>query len=330
MLMSRSGLRFVRRIWLVWLMCVVTSPVVSILKPAAGCAQTLKPGQAPPAHSSIKFAVAAVKINTSQRDPTFVPEDGKAGGNDRTGGYFSATNQPLSSYIEFAYPAFKTGSILKQLPDWTRGRSYDIQARADGNPTKDEMRLMMQSLLADRFSLVVHLETQQAPVYAIQLAKPGALGPHLRPHKLNPPCAGTSIGGGSADLYAAVVPGGFPISCGDYADLRPMVPGDSRRGARDISMGSFADDISEWEVLDRPVVDQTGLSGTFDYVLEFMHEARGAGSPGPPPAPGSARADGMGTIFEVALRQQLGLKVVKSSAPVKRFVIDRVLAPSAN
>jgi len=276
----------------------------------------------------MKFAVASIKRNTSQRDPTFRPLDGKAGGNERTGGYFSATNQTLSSYIEFAYPAFKTRSIVKQLPGWTWKNSYDIQARADGNPTKDEMRLMMQSLLADRFGLVVHLETQQAPVYAIQLAKPGALGPHLRPHQPSPPCAGL-IDGGNSDSDATV-PGGFPINCGDWAILRPTVPGDLRRGARDITMGSFADDISAWEVLDRPVVDQTGLRGAFDYVLEFMPDAAGGGSPGQPPAPGMARADGMGTIFEVALRTQLGLKVVKSSAPVKRFVIDRILPPSAN
>jgi len=311
-------------------MCVVASPLVAILKPAVGCAQTLEPGQALLADSSRKFAVAAIKINTSRRDPTFIPQDGKAGGNDRTGGYFSATNQPLSSYIEFAYPAFKSGSIVKQLPGWTRRNSYDIQARADGNPTKDEIRLMMQSLLADRFSLVVHLETQQAPVYALQLAKPGALGPHLRPHKPNPPCAATSIDAGNSDFYTAVAPGGFPITCVDSAILRPTVPGDLRRGARDVSMASCADDISGWEVLDRPVVDQTGLSGTFDYVLEFMPEPGGAGSHGPPPAPGMARPDGIGTIFEVALRQQLGLKLVKSSAPVKRFVIDRVLPPTAN
>jgi uncharacterized protein (TIGR03435 family) len=286
----------------------------------------VKSSQALPADPSIKFAVAAIKTNTSQRDPTFIPADGKAGGKDRNGGYFSATNQLLVNYINFAYPAFKPGSIQKQLPDWTRRHLYDIQARADGNPTKDEMRLMMQSLLADRFGLVVYLETQQAPVYAIQLAKPGAFGPHLRPHKPNPGCA-ELVDGGNSDSDATV-PGGFPVICGDWAILRPTVPGDLRRGARDISMASFADDISGWDVLDRPVVDQTGLSGTFDYVIEFMPEAGGAGSQ--PRPPGMARPDGMGTILEVALRQQLGLKLVKSSAPVKSFVIDRVLPPSAN
>jgi len=273
----------------------------------------------------MRFAVAAIKVNTSQRGPTFIPADGKAGGKDRNGGYFSATNQLLVNYISFAYPAFEPGSIQKQLPDWTRRRLYDIQARADGNPTKDEMRLMMQSLLADRFSLVVHLETQQGSVYAIQLAKSGAFGPHLRLHQSKPPCAGL-VDGGNSDSDATV-PGGFPIICVDWAILRPTVPGDLRRGARDISMGSFAEDISGWG-LDRPVVDQTGLSGTFDYVIEFMPEAGGAGSQ--PRPPGAARPDGMGTTLEVALRQQLGLKLVKSSWPIKRFVIDRILPPSAN
>jgi hypothetical protein len=67
-----------------------------------------------------------------------------------------------------------------------------IDAKADGNPTKDQMRLMMQSLLADRFKLRAHFETKQVPVLALTLVKPGKLGPKLLPHSEGPPCPDTS------------------------------------------------------------------------------------------------------------------------------------------
>ena len=90
------------------------------------------------------------------------------------GGMFSATNYPLVVYIQFAY---KIGgnmeTLRKQLPDWAFTKRFDIEAKTDNhNATKDEMRLMMRSLLADRFKLTVHTAIQQTPVYALVLAKP--------------------------------------------------------------------------------------------------------------------------------------------------------------
>lgn len=69
---------------------------------------------------------------------------------------------------------------------------FDIQARAEGNPGKDQMRLMMRSLLADRFKLAIHHETRQVPAFAIVLVKPGKTGPQLQLHPNDAPCPTTS------------------------------------------------------------------------------------------------------------------------------------------
>jgi hypothetical protein len=120
--------------------------------------------------SAPRFEVVSVKPNTSNgpansRFPlgpgdAFVP-----------GSLFSATNQPLIAYLRFAY---KLGqSDLPSLPAWVYDDRFDIEARAQGNPTKDQMRLMMQSLLTDRFKLITSTKRQSKPVFRLVLAKPG-------------------------------------------------------------------------------------------------------------------------------------------------------------
>src|SRR6267142_6606299 len=99
-------------------------------------------------------------------------------------GRFRAMNFPLVAYIEFAYKLTEDQNqfLPPQLPKWVTADRFDIQASVQGSPTKDQMRLMMQSLLADRFKLAVHFETREVPVFALSLVKPGQFGPRLRPH----------------------------------------------------------------------------------------------------------------------------------------------------
>jgi bla regulator protein BlaR1 len=121
--------------------------------------------------ASQAFDVATVKLNDSVTQDSSMnvplgPED------VYTGGLFSGTNVRLISYIYFAYNL--TGNqfqvLMPQLPKWVITDHFDIQARAEGNPNKAQMRLMMQSLLADRFKLAVHFETRQLPSTASALA----------------------------------------------------------------------------------------------------------------------------------------------------------------
>lgn len=185
---------------------------------------------------------------------------------------------------------------------------------------------MMQSLLADRFKLAIHFETQEAPVFALTLVKPGKTGPKLRPHSEGPPCP---------DSYVLAPPSSFdvfPPSCG-YAQ-GSLRNGMRLVGSRNTTMPLLADAIYSYGSLagemDKPVVDKTGLDGTFDFKLEYTpgenDQFRGLGPPNPDAPPPSSE----GTPFLNAMREQLGLKLVQAKGPIKMIVIDHVERPSSN
>jgi uncharacterized protein (TIGR03435 family) len=96
-------------------------------------------------------------------------------------------------------------------------------------------------------------------------------------------------------------------------------------GARNVTMGFIANLLTAIGGLDRPVLDQTGLSGTFDLALENAPDSNGA------PAPGVAlQPDLGGPAFLEAVKEQLGLKLDSQKGPVETFVLDRVERPSGN
>ena len=92
----------------------------------------------------------------------------------------------LWTYISFADKLTASmqqkRALLTRLPKWFDTDFFEIEARAEGNPTRDQMRLMMQSLLSERFKLTVHFESPVVPVLALTIVKPGKPGPKLRPH----------------------------------------------------------------------------------------------------------------------------------------------------
>src|SRR5579872_634972 len=163
------------------------------------------------------FDVVSVKQNTCGPP---CPVDGNMPTNPGNvmppnGGLFRVTNCWLNSLIAFAFKIYPNQSVASQLPNWAKTYRFDIEARAESNPTKDQMRLMAQSLLADRFKLAVHHETRQLPVYALVLDKPRKLGPQLQQHPDDSSCSTALDGAGvSAPGSAATVDGGFPEICG--------------------------------------------------------------------------------------------------------------------
>jgi bla regulator protein blaR1 len=283
------------------------------------------------------FDVASVKPTTTPRLPNMPlnNEDAKPPGG-RFGASFS-----LPVYISFAYKLDSSdfNVMNAQLPKWAKN-DYAIDAEAEGNPTKDQMRLMMQSLLADRFKLKVHFETKEMPVLALVLVQPGKLGPKLIPHSQGPPCSE------SFEMPKLPAPGTplpplpkasdvFPSQCGTGAEVSGTSDG-TRIGSRNTTMGLLAGDIYSLASLggevDKPVTDQTGLQGRFDFILELP--------PGmisffpKPPNPNSTQdiplPDPKGTPFLNAVREQLGLKLVRSKGEVRTLIIDHVEPPSEN
>ena len=136
------------------------------------------------AGGKMAFEVASVKLDSGAFRPPNFPLD-NSDAYRPVGSRFSA-DFPLQTYISFAYKLSLSPSqreaMLAHLPRWVATDRYAIDARAAGTPSKDQMRLMMQSLLADRFQLAVHFETQTGSAYAMVLAKAGKTGPQLRPH----------------------------------------------------------------------------------------------------------------------------------------------------
>lgn len=233
-----------------------------------------------------------------------------------TGGLFVA-DMSVASYISFAYRLPLQYSTFSNLPDWTRKENFAIQARAAGNPTKDEFRLMMQSLLAEQFKLAIHFDMDDRPVLVMKLAKPGKMGPRLRLHSDGPPCDVVATRPKGAEIAFEMFP------C--HVILGANEPDNTLlAGARDTTvelMAAFFDNVGS---LGRPIVDRTGIEGNVDFSMKYTRPTKG-----PVPSTGGEASE-PGTSFTDAIREQLGLKLEPETAPVRIMVIDNVERPSAN
>jgi len=276
------------------------------------------------------FDVASVKpTSTLGRRSIFPLDEGNAyvpGG--RLSGSF-----PLWFYIRFAYKIAASdrerAAAVAHLPEWVDRDLFVIEARAGGNPTKDQMRLMMQSLLAERFKLKVHFETKELPVLALTLVKPGTLGPKLLPHDQGSPCPDFHPQSSAPPSGGSPLKEVFPPNC-DTHEVR-VINGVYQAGGRNSPMPSLATLIeslaSRAGEIDKPIVDRTGLSGRFDYTIVYTPGENG--SPGPPDL-NAPPPDPQGIPFLDAVRQQLGLRLESSKGPIRSIVIDHVEKPSPN
>lgn len=211
------------------------------------------------------------------------------------GRQFSATNMSAAILIRIAYNIHPRQ--LVGAPDWIEKDKYDIVGKPDveGQPNNRQMRALIQKLLADRFSLKFHHEKRELSVYTIVLAKTGA--------KLT-----ASEGDPKAD------PTMFFYGLGKFV-------------AKNATIADFAG-LLQGGVLDRPVVDQTGLSGRYDFGLIYRPDQPLAGGAGDnPPAPSDQ--DALEDIYG-AVQQQLGLRLNATKTPVDVIVVDRLEKPSAN
>lgn len=248
----------------------------------------------------------------------------------QTGGTFRARNFSMFAYISFAYKVTESQSefLKSRLPKWTFTDRFSIEAKAHGNPTKDQMRLMMQHLLADHFHLSAHYETRDVPVFALVLDQPGKLGPLLQKHPEDVPCPTTPWSPSPPPMGPPkFVDARFPENCGGIVDMAPSAPGRARRGARNVSLDLVASSMTSGpgSEIDRPVVNETGLTGTYDVAIEFATDA----GPSQSGAAGQQRDSGGSTYLE-ALRDQMGLRLEPKMGQVTFLVIDYIEEPPAN
>ena len=284
------------------------------------------------AAAKMEFDVATIKQDKS--DTPYYNSFAMGPGNayNLNGGHFSAGGFPMWVYIQFAYKMtdHEIESLMKQLPKWALDEHYAIEAKTDNlHATKDDMRLMMRSLLADRLKLNVHTVMEEVSVYGLVLVKPGRLGPMLRVHPADDVTCSTAAvrqpaPDGAPPLASPQGPhrlaDGFPAHCGALAPLPPSAPGLVALGYRNVPLKLVTMQMTDLGALDRPVVDATGLTGNVDFALEFARER-------PPDAPAS---DVDGPTFREALAKQTGLKLVPQKVELENIVVDHIERPSAN
>ena len=267
-----------------------------------------------------EFEVASIQRNTSVGSAKSSVRLGPGAVNAPTGGLLSATGYPLASYVGFAYDLTGGGIrlLFPQLPAWAISDRYDIHARAAGNPTKLEMRPMMQALLKERFHLAAHWERREGPVAALLVAKPGRFGRQLLAHPADAACAG--------EPPPPFPPAeGFPALCGEIGGMPPSTSGRQRFTGRNVTIAQIARFLPGSDRLDIPVVDETGLTGAYDFVLEYTPEYNG------PPPPGVAQPDANGPTLYEALHNQLGLRLEwRKKGFTSVLVVDHVERPKEN
>jgi uncharacterized protein (TIGR03435 family) len=240
-------------------------------------ASALAVGQTPAALPS--FEVAAVTANKSGELRMAVDV--------QPGGKLTMHNVPMKVLIMFAWHL--RADALSGGPGWIESERFDVVAKAPEKAPQDEIRRMLQTLLAERFKLAVHADQKPMPAFALVVGKSGS--------KLQP--SETAVLSGQR-----CTPGEAP-------------PGQRRVDCRHLTMALLADYLQELAVRDFPVpvVDQTGLPGAYDFSLEWTPTA------GPGAAP---PADETGPSIFDAVATQLGLKLESRKLPLPVLVIDRV------
>jgi uncharacterized protein (TIGR03435 family) len=246
----------------------------------------------------------------------------RGGPESRDPGLFTCQNINLTSLLSSAY-----NIVYFQLsaPDWVRDVRFDIRAKVPEGATKDEFRLMLQNLLADRFKLAVHHESRDIAKYDLVVAKNG---PKLKP-AIEPASASTSTNG------QPPVPGPPPRDKEGYPILAPGRPGmaimnnKARLYDPGMNMEMLANRLGGQ--MGKPVTDATGLTGKYEIALYWAYEMMRSAAPlgpaavggGSTPMPMASIPEGdSGPTLEKAIQDQLGLRLEAKKGPVDFLVVD--------
>jgi bla regulator protein BlaR1 len=254
------------------------------------------------------YEVASIKPNKSGDNMTrmMIKPDG-----------LSVTGATLDMLVQDAY-----GVRYFQIsgsPGWFKSERYDIEAKTDSSVVEElrklsddqreaESRRMLQALLADRFQLKLHSDTKELPVYTLVIAKNGPKLQVARPGDTYPNGFKGPDGGGGAGMMFMEGNGG-PVK------------------GQGIPIASLVHLLSQQ--LGRTVLDKTGLTGKYDFTLQWTPDE----AQGPPGLPGIDNApppESLGPSIFTAIQEQLGLKLESQKGPVEILVIDHAERPSEN
>jgi uncharacterized protein (TIGR03435 family) len=235
------------------------------------------------------FEVASIKLAGIDQEGTFIRMQGPH--------RFYAQNYTLKSLVGAAYNLTPRG--ISGGPAWIVSEHFDIVAKTPGDVQPDigEQMSMLRKLLDERFKLKFHREQKEFSIFALSVAKNGS------------------------KLQESTL----PVSRLAYL-INVVYPDHILLPARNATMAEFASTLQRG-VLDRPVVDRTGLTGKYDFDLEWTPDETQFG--GRLSMTANAAESAKQDIF-AALREQLGLRLEATKGPIETLVIDKVERPSEN
>jgi uncharacterized protein (TIGR03435 family) len=245
-----------------------------------------------PAHiQGASFEVASLKPNVSASDVMAILPP--------AGGRFTANNVSLGVLTAIAYDV--RGFQISGLPGWAWSEKYDLVAKAEGNPRREEFLAMLQALLEDRFQLRLHREIKAMKGYALIQDKRG--GKPLKVHERD--CGPDSSKDGK-------VCGGFAINVSSLDGTR-------------VDMKQLASTLAQQRDVGRPVADKTGIAGVYDVHLQWS----AARSIAPATQSQGLAVDDSVSLF-TALREQLGMRLEPDTIETEVLIVDQARRPSEN
>ena len=258
-----------------------------------------------PAPSALAFEVASIKERTTAA----------SGGFAQSPDQFIRVNTSLRELIGYAFDVQRFQIIGG--PSWVNVTRYDVNGKAPGAPTSEQMRLMVRRLLEERFQLKVSMTIQQMPVHVLRMARTDrSFGPQLKLTSAD--CAAIRAererGGGVAPLPSR--PDGQPLCASRVRGS----PGPNGMTVRYEASGTTSGELAKWlsTYTGRVVVDDTELTSPIDVDLSFA----------PPTGPTIATDIGAPVTIFAAVTDQLGLRLEASEGPVDVRVIDSVERPT--
>jgi len=288
--------------------------------------------------NQLTFEVASIKPSPPpEMGMMRVGSRGGPGTGDPT--RFTASNFSLSNLVTLAYDL---RPYQLTAPSWLNSERFDIVAKVPPGATKEQFRVMLQNLLAERFKLVMHREKKELPMFELVVGKGGPKLKESEDQADSEPAAGAPPPMPGGPMQDKMGKDGFPeMPAGRTMTM--MMPGRARMTAYKQTMEALATRLSM--SAGRPVMDGTGLKKKYDFTLTYAPESTGmgpmgmaspsggggmamvgtAGGPvgGPMPDHTAADAEPLPTLA-TALQEQLGLKLESKKGPVDIVVVDKI------
>lgn len=260
--------------------------------------------------TNTKFEVASVRLATARPGAGLVFKGGPGTSDPER---LSAPRVPLNLLVR---RAFALEEYQISCPDWLHSIEVEILAKVPPGATKQQVDIMLQNLLLERFSLTFHHETKEMSVYELSVGSRGAklADADQTPRAQREPGSRVTIGNPDKDGFPQVPPMGQPTMLGRMTD------GIQRWTVRMVDTSGLASFLGG--ELQRPVVDKTGLKGEYDFTLAYSREGLRVMRSPAGAAPDDTPSGGP-TLFK-AVQDQLGLKLESAKDPIDILVIDHI------